>query len=170
MLIIVDRSNFIESIQCELSVFVFLLILWLHSSFLSLNIYFSYLQRFRLSPIYSQTVISISIAWFVTQFVYIRTMNKFQLSISSLLSNLQQFRKCIKELKIIFILGGGGRGGGGGGFKGGKTVVIEPHRHEGIFIARGKEDALVTKNLVPGSEVYGEKRISVEVSSLMRNL
>lgn len=66
--------------------------------------------------------------------------------------------------------GGGGRGGGGrgggkpGGFKGGKTVVIEPHRHEGIFIARGKEDALVTRNLVPGSEVYGEKRISVEVS------
>ncbi|KAJ8922457.1 hypothetical protein NQ315_004404 [Exocentrus adspersus] len=60
--------------------------------------------------------------------------------------------------------GGGsrGRGGGGGGFKGGKTVVIEPHRHEGVFIARGKEDALVTLNFVPGSEVYGEKRISVE--------
>ncbi|XP_031368770.1 rRNA 2'-O-methyltransferase fibrillarin isoform X2 [Apis dorsata] len=58
--------------------------------------------------------------------------------------------------------GGGGRGRGGGGFKGGKTVVIEPHRHEGVFIARGKEDALVTLNLVPGSEVYGEKRISVE--------
>lgn len=32
-----------------------------------------------------------------------------------------------------------------------------------MFVARGKEDALVTKNLVPGSEVYGEKRISVEV-------
>ncbi|XP_033212552.1 rRNA 2'-O-methyltransferase fibrillarin [Belonocnema kinseyi] len=62
--------------------------------------------------------------------------------------------------------GGGGRGGrGGGGFKGGKTVVIEPHRHEGVFIARGKEDALVTLNLVPGSEVYGEKRISVEVEN-----
>lgn len=61
--------------------------------------------------------------------------------------------------------GAGGRGGGArGGFKGGKTVVIEPHRHEGIFIARGKEDALVTRNLVPGSEVYGEKRISAEVS------
>ncbi|KPJ17715.1 rRNA 2'-O-methyltransferase fibrillarin [Papilio machaon] len=59
--------------------------------------------------------------------------------------------------------GGGGRGrGGGGGFKGGKQVIIEPHRHPGVFIARGKEDALVTKNLVPGSEVYGEKRISVE--------
>ncbi|XP_073965877.1 rRNA 2'-O-methyltransferase fibrillarin [Choristoneura fumiferana] len=62
---------------------------------------------------------------------------------------------------------GGGRGrgaprGGGGGFKGGKQVIIEPHRHGGVFIARGKEDALVTRNLVPGSEVYGEKRISVE--------
>lgn len=58
---------------------------------------------------------------------------------------------------------GGGRGGKGG-FSAGKTVVIEPHRHEGVFIARGKEDALVSRNLVPGSEVYGEKRISVEVS------
>ena len=35
----------------------------------------------------------------------------------------------------------------------------------GVFIARGKEDALVTKNLVPGESVYGEKRISVEVST-----
>ncbi|XP_077283648.1 rRNA 2'-O-methyltransferase fibrillarin [Arctopsyche grandis] len=59
---------------------------------------------------------------------------------------------------------GRGRGGagGGGGFKGGKQVIIEPHRHAGVFIARGKEDALVTLNLVPGSEVYGEKRISVD--------
>jgi rRNA 2'-O-methyltransferase fibrillarin len=31
-----------------------------------------------------------------------------------------------------------------------------------VFIARGKEDALVTKNLVLGESVYGEKRISVE--------
>lgn len=45
---------------------------------------------------------------------------------------------------------------------GGAKVAIEGHRHEGIFIARGKEDALVTKNLVPGVSVYGEKRISVE--------
>ncbi|ERL89944.1 rRNA 2'-O-methyltransferase fibrillarin [Dendroctonus ponderosae] len=58
--------------------------------------------------------------------------------------------------------GGGGGGRGGGGFRGGKTVVVEPHRHEGVFIARGKEDALVTRNYVPGSEVYGEKKISVE--------
>jgi rRNA 2'-O-methyltransferase fibrillarin len=31
-----------------------------------------------------------------------------------------------------------------------------------VFIARGKEDLLVTKNLVPGEAVYGEKRISVD--------
>ena len=34
----------------------------------------------------------------------------------------------------------------------------------GVFIARGKEDALVTRNMVVGESVYGEKRISVEVS------
>lgn len=44
-------------------------------------------------------------------------------------------------------------------------VVVEKHRHEGIFIARGKEDALVTKNMVPGESVYGEKRIASEASS-----
>jgi len=46
--------------------------------------------------------------------------------------------------------------------KGGAKVIIEPHRHEGVFVAKAKEDALVTKNLVPGESVYGEKRISVE--------
>ena len=35
-------------------------------------------------------------------------------------------------------------------------------RHAGVFIARGKEDALVTKNMVMGESVYGEKRIAVE--------
>lgn len=63
---------------------------------------------------------------------------------------------------------GGGRGRGGpggrGGMKGGAKVVVEAHRHDGVFIARGKEDALVTRNLVPGVSVYGEKRISVEVA------
>ncbi|ORX74592.1 Fibrillarin [Linderina pennispora] len=58
--------------------------------------------------------------------------------------------------------GRGGRGGARGGAKGGAKVIVEPHRHEGIFIARGKEDLLVTKNLVPGESVYGEKRISVD--------
>lgn len=74
----------------------------------------------------------------------------------------------------------GGRGGSSrGGFRGGRggaagkaprsglgargKVAIEPHRFEGVFIARGKEDLLVTKNMVPGESVYGEKRISVDV-------
>merc|ERR1712137_632900 len=51
---------------------------------------------------------------------------------------------------------------GGRGMKGGSKVLIEPHRHEGIFIARGKEDALVTLNISPGVSVYGEKRINIE--------
>lgn len=69
----------------------------------------------------------------------------------------------------------GGRGGRGGarggkpGAKGGQKFVIEPHRHKGVFVARGKEDALVTKNLTPGESVYGEKRISVQASSEQEN-
>jgi rRNA 2'-O-methyltransferase fibrillarin len=56
---------------------------------------------------------------------------------------------------------GGGRGGRGGA-KGGSHTVLEPHRHPGIFIAKGKDHVLVTKNLVPGESVYGEKRISID--------
>lgn len=59
--------------------------------------------------------------------------------------------------------GRGGRGMGRGGARGGAKVIIEPHKHEGIFIAKGKESMLVTKNLVPGESVYGEKRISIDV-------
>ena len=60
--------------------------------------------------------------------------------------------------------GRGGRGGGrGGGGRGGPKVYVQPHRLPGVFIARGPQDALVTKNLVPGESVYNEKRISVEV-------
>ncbi|CAA21168.1 rRNA 2''-O-methyltransferase fibrillarin [Schizosaccharomyces pombe] len=58
--------------------------------------------------------------------------------------------------------GRGGSSGGRGGAKGGAKVIIEPHRHAGVFIARGKEDLLVTRNLVPGESVYNEKRISVD--------
>ncbi|KAK9466410.1 rRNA 2'-O-methyltransferase [Lipomyces arxii] len=58
---------------------------------------------------------------------------------------------------------GGGRGGIGKGPGGGNKVIIEPHRHAGVFIARGKEDMLVTRNLTPGESVYGEKRISIDV-------
>uniref|UniRef100_A0A7S3JZ27 rRNA 2'-O-methyltransferase fibrillarin n=1 Tax=Aureoumbra lagunensis TaxID=44058 RepID=A0A7S3JZ27_9STRA len=60
---------------------------------------------------------------------------------------------------------GGGRGGKGkgkGGARGGSRVTIEPHTHTGVFIARSKEDALVTLNSTPGKDVYGEKRISVD--------
>lgn len=61
---------------------------------------------------------------------------------------------------------GGGRPGlgsrGRSGPKGAPKVVIEPHRHENVFIARGKEDFLITKNAVPGESVYGEKRIVVQ--------
>nr|CAD1830789.1 unnamed protein product [Ananas comosus var. bracteatus] len=59
--------------------------------------------------------------------------------------------------------GGRGRGGGRGvGMKGGSKVVVQPHRHDGVFVAKGKEDALCTKNMVVGESVYGEKRISVQ--------
>ncbi len=50
--------------------------------------------------------------------------------------------------------------------KGGKKVIVEKHRLEGVFIARGKEDALCTRNMVEGEAVYGEKRVSVEVNFL----
>ncbi|KAJ7254683.1 Fibrillarin-domain-containing protein [Mycena haematopus] len=58
--------------------------------------------------------------------------------------------------------GGRGARGGRGGGRGGSNVVLEPHKHPGVFIAKGKEHLLVTKNLVPGESVYGEKRISIE--------
>lgn len=43
-------------------------------------------------------------------------------------------------------------------------IPQEPHRHPGVFVGRGKEDYLLTKNLKPGESVYGEKRISIESS------
>jgi len=46
--------------------------------------------------------------------------------------------------------------------KGGQKVVVEKHRHDGVYIVTGKEDALATKNTVPGEAVYGEKRVTVE--------
>ena len=50
---------------------------------------------------------------------------------------------------------------------GGARVIVEPHeRFEGVYILRGKEDALLTKNLAPGESVYNEKRVSVDVRPL----
>jgi rRNA 2'-O-methyltransferase fibrillarin len=40
---------------------------------------------------------------------------------------------------------------------------VQPHeRFQGVYVLRGKDDALVTKNLTPGESVYNEKRVSVE--------
>ena len=45
-------------------------------------------------------------------------------------------------------------------------MIVEPHdRFPGVYISRGKDDALCTKNSVPGESVYNEKRIGVEVST-----
>ena len=42
-------------------------------------------------------------------------------------------------------------------------TIVEPHeRFPGVYILKGKDDALVTKNLVPGESVYNEKRVSVD--------
>jgi rRNA 2'-O-methyltransferase fibrillarin len=46
--------------------------------------------------------------------------------------------------------------------RGGAKVVVVPHRHAGVFVAKGKDDALCTKNMDPGNSVYGEKRVTVE--------
>lgn len=48
---------------------------------------------------------------------------------------------------------------------GGTKILIEKHRHQGVFVARGKEDALCTKNLVPGEKVYGEKLVKLKNSN-----
>lgn len=48
---------------------------------------------------------------------------------------------------------------------GGSKLLIEKHRHQGVFVARGKEDALCTKNLVPGEKVYGEKLVKLKDSN-----
>jgi rRNA 2'-O-methyltransferase fibrillarin len=45
------------------------------------------------------------------------------------------------------------------------TTNKDAHRHSGVFVARGKEDMLVTKNLTPGESVYGEKRVSIQNST-----
>ena len=47
--------------------------------------------------------------------------------------------------------------------RGGQRTIVEPHeRFEGVYVLRGKDDALVTKNLAPGESVYNEKRVSVD--------
>lgn len=62
--------------------------------------------------------------------------------------------------------GGGGKAPFKGGAKGrgpprGPKVFVIPHRIKGVFVAKGPQDTLVTRNLVPGESVYNEKRIGV---------
>lgn len=46
--------------------------------------------------------------------------------------------------------------------RGGRKVTVQPYIHKGVFLTQGDNDAILTKSLVPGEAVYGEKRISVE--------
>lgn len=47
-----------------------------------------------------------------------------------------------------------------------KKVLVEPHpRFPGVFVSRGKDDLLLTRNMVPGVSVYGEKRVVVDVEN-----
>ena len=67
---------------------------------------------------------------------------------------------------------GGARGGkpGMGGARGKAKTVVEPHRHKGIFIAKGKEDLLATLNMVPGETVYGETKVAVEDKKIVNGV
>lgn len=69
---------------------------------------------------------------------------------------------------------GGGRGGGrpgmGGGPRGKAKTVVEPHRHKGVFIAKGKEDMLATLNLTPGETVYGEPKVTIENKKVVNGI
>ncbi|KAH7679454.1 Fibrillarin protein [Dioscorea alata] len=44
----------------------------------------------------------------------------------------------------------------------GEGLFIEPHRHDGVFNAKGKEYALCTKSMVAGELVYGENCVVVQ--------
>merc|ERR1712166_1470150 len=57
---------------------------------------------------------------------------------------------------------GKGKDKGKGKGKGPAKVVIDPHRFEGVFVSKGKDDSLVTRNVAPGESVYGEKRLMAE--------
>lgn len=46
-----------------------------------------------------------------------------------------------------------------------QQFVVVPHRFEGVFTAKGKEEDLVcTRSLVPGEALYGEELIHIQVS------
>ena len=57
-----------------------------------------------------------------------------------------------------------------GGARGKAKTVVEPHRHKGVFIAKGKEDLLATLNMVPGETVYGETKVTVEDKKVVNGI
>ena len=66
---------------------------------------------------------------------------------------------------------GGGRGGARGGVGAGAKVAVEAHpRFPGVYVSRGKDDLLMTKNSTVGESVYNEKRVSAEVSRRTFNI
>ena len=64
---------------------------------------------------------------------------------NKMLTSTSHFKEQLVNIKELCFFSGRG-----GGLKGGAKVIIEAHRHEGVFIARSKEDALVTLNSTPG--------------------
>ena len=55
------------------------------------------------------------------------------------------------------------RGARGIGARGGGKLIVQPHaRFEGVFIGHARSDMLLTKNLAPGHQVYGEKLVTVD--------
>eukprot|EP00731_Ephydatia_muelleri_P009546 Em0005g132a len=53
--------------------------------------------------------------------------------------------------------------------RGGKQVSLSPSSRRSFHCNVGKEDALVTKNMIPGDSVYGEKRIAIETVQQTQN-
>ncbi|RLM55677.1 Fibrillarin [Panicum miliaceum] len=56
-----------------------------------------------------------------------------------------------------------------GGMKGGSKVVVEPHRHSGVFISRAKEDALCTRNMCPGESKEDSTKVEYRVWNAFRS-
>lgn len=96
-------------------------------------------------------------------------IKNFNQSIESYLQNKIKIKYYLINYKIHYKMGkfnnesgdrGGDRGGGrgrgsrGGPPRGGPKVFIQPHRLPGVYIARGPQDTMVTKNIVPGESVY----------------
>lgn len=45
-------------------------------------------------------------------------------------------------------------------------MIVQPFKHEGVFLLKGDKDAIVTRSFFPGESVCGEKRVSVEENNV----